>query len=82
MPCPIRGEVDGWAYLGDKLFIEMRFIATIMGKRVEWHDIDKFTFEDGVAVERHAYFDPMPIIKAYMRKPLGWLRLFPRMRRR
>ena len=72
----LRGEVTGWAFGGDTLFIEMDFIATIAGRRAVWHNVDRFTFVGGVAVERHAFFDPLPLLAKFLRTPSGWLQLW------
>jgi ketosteroid isomerase-like protein len=76
----ITGTVHRWSADGDVLFIEMTFAATIGGRRVEWHDVDRFLFRDGVASERVAYFDPSPIRRAYLGSFAG-LRQLWRMRR-
>jgi len=71
----MRGEVDRWAETNDAILIEMRFIATIGGHRVEWPNVDSFRFENGVAVERIAYFDPTPVKKAFTRNLRALLQL-------
>lgn len=76
----ITGKVNRWSASGDVLFIEMTFSATIGKGRVDWHDVDRFVFRDGVAVERVAYFDPSPIRRAYLGSLAG-LRQLWRMRR-
>lgn len=70
-----RAEVDGWAVSGDQLFVEMRFFATIGGRPLTWPNVDRFTFVDGLAVERHAFFDPLPLLLAALRRPSGWRQL-------
>lgn len=72
----MHGVVHGWAASGNVLFIEMDFIATIAGRRTVWHNVDRFTFEDGVAVERRAFFDPLPLLAGFARRPSGWVQLF------
>ena len=76
----LTGAVHRWSASGHALFIEMSFAASIGGRRVEWHDVDRILFEDGVAVERIAYFDPTPIRRAYLGSFAG-LRQLWRMRR-
>lgn len=76
----LTGTVHRWSASGDALFIEMTFAATIGGRRVEWHDVDRFRFKDGAAIERVAYFDPTPIRRAYLGSLAG-LRQLWRMRR-
>lgn len=72
----MHGVVHGWAAADDVLFIEMDFIATIGGRRTVWHNVDRFTFRDGLAVERRAFFDPLPLLGGFARRPSGWIQLF------
>ena len=76
----LTGDVEGWGVGEDTLFIEMTFRATVGGRPVEWRNIDRFRFADGVAIERFAFFDPTPIRKAYLGSFSGWVQLL-RMRR-
>jgi hypothetical protein len=71
----MHGVVHGWAAAGEVLFIEMDFLATIAGRRTVWRNVDRFTFRDGLAVERRAYFDPMPLLARFARRPSGWVQL-------
>jgi hypothetical protein len=72
----LRGEVLGWARHHGCLFIEMTFHATVAGRPTAWRNIDRFTFENGLAVERRAFFDPLPLIAAFARRPSGWRQLW------
>jgi hypothetical protein len=76
----ITGRVRRWSASGEVLFIEMTFSATIGRRQVTWHDVDRFCFRDGSAVERVAYFDSAPIRRAYLGSLAG-LRQLWRMRR-
>lgn len=71
----MREEVDRWAETNDAILIEMRFIATIGGHRVEWPNVDRFRFENGVAIERVAYCDPTPLKRAFTRNLKSLLQL-------
>ncbi len=71
----MHGVVHGWSASGGVLFIEMDFIATIAGRRTVWHNVDRFTFEGGLAVERRAFFDPLPLLAGFARRPSGWVQL-------
>ncbi|MEM7138489.1 MAG: nuclear transport factor 2 family protein [Myxococcota bacterium] len=71
----LRADVLNWSLAVDVLFIEMRFAATIGGRKVSWHNVDRFRFAEGVAVERIAYFDPSVLQRALLRNPRGWLQL-------
>ena len=69
----LRGEVDCWGAEGDAVFIEFRLRATLGGKPLEWPVVDRFLLrEDGKAVERVTYFDPLPIIAAALLRPSCW----------
>jgi hypothetical protein len=72
----MHGVVRGWSASGDVLFIEMDFIATIGGRRTVWHNVDRFTFRDGLAIERRAFFDPLPLLAGFLRRPSGWTQLW------
>ena len=76
----LTGEVTRWSADGDALFVEMIFSATVGGKRIHWHNVDRFLFRDGRAVERVAYFDPTTLRRALLRNPSG-LRQLLRLRR-
>ena len=76
----ITGQVHRWSASGEVLFIEMTFSATIGKGRVEWWNVDRFLFRDGVAMERVAYFDPSRIRRAYF-SSLAGLRQLWRIRR-
>lgn len=76
----IKGQVHRWSASEDVLFIEMTFSATIGNRHVQWTDVDRFRFRNGIAIERVAYFDPSPIRRAYLSSFSG-LRQLWRMRR-
>lgn len=76
----LTAEIHGWSATGDTLFVEMTFSATIGGHRVEWGNVDRLLFQDGQAIERVAYFNPMRVRKAFLRNPKGWLQLWRRRR--
>jgi hypothetical protein len=71
----LRAVVDAWAYQDEQLYIEMRFFATLGRTSFEWPNVDRFTFHQGVAVERRAYFDPLPLLRVFMSSPAGWRQL-------
>ena len=76
----LTAEVLRWSASGDMLFIEMTFTATIGGKRIDWHNIDRFLFKDGLAVERIAFYNPAKVQRAFLSGPKGWMQLVRRLR--
>jgi hypothetical protein len=72
----MHGVVHGWSATGECLFIEMDFIATVGGRRTVWRNVDRFTFREGVAIERRAFFDPLPLLAGFARRPSGWIQLW------
>lgn len=77
----LRADILRWSADADAdaLFVEMMFEATIGGRLVSWNNLDRFSFENGLAVERVAYFDPTKIRKAYTRN-IAAFRQYLRMR--
>jgi len=72
----LRAEVDRWSGAGNIVFIEFRLRATIGGHPFEWPVVDRFVLrDDGMAVERVSYFDPLPLLAAAARPP-GWRQLW------
>lgn len=74
----LTAQVDRWSASGDALFLEMTFRATIGGKPLAWHAVDRVLFRDGQAVERIAFFNPLKVRRAFLRNPAGWLQLLHR----
>ncbi len=67
----LTGKVTRWASAESFLFIEMTFSATIGSKTVKWHNVDRFIFKNGLAIERVAFFDPSTINQAFLSSPSG-----------
>jgi hypothetical protein len=72
----LRGHVSAWSACGDTLYIDMVFTATIGRRQVSWPNIDRFTFQGEVAVERRAFFDPLELLPSFLRSPAGWRQLW------
>jgi ketosteroid isomerase-like protein len=68
----LHGNVENWASSGDVVYIELRLEGTIGGRPFTMHTCDRITLRDGKAVERFAYLDPAPLIKAVARSPRSW----------
>ena len=71
----LTAQVHAWAFRDNQLFIEMTFTATIGGRQTSWRNVDRFTFRQGVTVERVAYFDRTRLLRAFLASPRGWLHL-------
>ncbi|MES2937884.1 MAG: nuclear transport factor 2 family protein [Pseudomonadota bacterium] len=76
----LTARVHRWSAGADVVFIEMSFTATVAGRPFTWHNVDRFLFRDGYAVERVAYFNPARLRRAFLGRPAGWLQLLRRAR--
>ena len=70
----IRGTVGSWAERDGVVFIELVIRARLGSRPVTLRTIDKLTLRDGVAVERVASFDPLPLLAAVAVTPRAWPR--------
>ncbi len=72
----IRGTVESWAVAehgaDEVLFAELTIRATLSGRPVELRTIDRITIRNGLAVERVASLDPLPLLGAVARTPRSW----------
>jgi ketosteroid isomerase-like protein len=78
----LRGEVRSWGETHEGALIELRLAGHLGGRPVAWTTIDRIVLEDGLIKERHAYFDPLPLAIAMLRRPQISLRLLPTLFRR
>jgi ketosteroid isomerase-like protein len=70
----LRGTVVGWAASGDLVYIELRLEGTVGRRPFTMHTCDRIQLRDGKAVERVAYLDPAPLLKAVAVSPRTWPR--------
>lgn len=71
----LRADVLAWAGSEEKLFIHLRFHATLDGRPLTWDAIDLLHVEpDGTAVFRESFFDSVPVAAQVIRRPRAWLR--------
>jgi ketosteroid isomerase-like protein len=70
----LHGTVEGWAARGDTVYIELRLEGTIGTRPVMTRTCDRITLRDGVAIERVAYLDPLPMIAGVALSPRIWPR--------
>jgi ketosteroid isomerase-like protein len=78
----LRGEVVTWGETPDGVLVELRLSGHLGGRPVSWTTVDRIVLEDGMIRERHAYFDPTPLVKAMLMRPQVSLRLLPGLLRR
>ena len=70
----LRGTVVNWSAIGDVIHIELRLEGTVGGHPFQLSSCDRITLRDGKAIERVAYLDPTPLVKAVLRSPRSWPR--------
>jgi ketosteroid isomerase-like protein len=70
----LHGTVESWSATGDRLYIELRLEGTIGKRPFTMHTCDRITLRDGKAIERLAYLDPAPLLKAVALSPRAWPR--------
>ena len=68
----LHGTVENWAAAGDRVYIELRLDGTVGGRPFTMHTCDRIILREGKAVERFAYLDATPLIKAVLRSPRSW----------
>jgi len=70
----LHGTVENWAAAGDTVYIELRLEGTVGSRRFTMHTCDRIELRDGKAIERFAYLDPAPLLKAVAASPSSWPR--------
>jgi ketosteroid isomerase-like protein len=70
----LHGTVEGWASSGDSVYIELRLDGTVGRRSFTMRTCDRIKLRDGKAVERVAYVDPAPLLKAVAASPSAWPR--------
>jgi ketosteroid isomerase-like protein len=77
----LRAEVFRWGPTPDGVLIEFTFKCTLGGRPLEWDACDRILLRDGLLVERHSYFDPLPVLRVALTRPRAALRLLPLLRK-
>jgi ketosteroid isomerase-like protein len=62
-------EVLRWGATADGALIEIRLRGTLSGRPISWTAVDRLVLRDGLIAERHSYFDPLPLLRAFLRSP-------------
>ena len=68
----LHADVERWATGEDVAYIELTLKGTLGGRPVSWRTCDRVSLRDGVAVEREAYMDPLPLLRAVATRPRAW----------
>ena len=68
----LHGTVENWAVDGDRVYIELRLEGTVGRRRFMVRTCDRIQLRDRMAVERFAYLDPTPLVKAVAASPRAW----------
>ena len=68
----LHGTVEGWSATGDVAYIELRLEGTVGKRKFTMHTCDRVKIRDERAVERFAYLDATPLIKAVLASPRSW----------
>jgi len=70
----LHGIVENWAADGDVVYIELRLEGTVGNRAFTMSTCDRVKLRGGRAVERVAYLDPAPLLKAVAASPRSWPR--------
>jgi SnoaL-like domain len=70
----LQGRVVGWAAAGEVLYVEFELTGTIARKRLRLRSCDRIVLRDGLAIERHAFIDLLPLLCAIATRPTVWPR--------
>jgi hypothetical protein len=68
----LHGTVEGWAAAGDSIYIELRLDGTVGRRAFTLHTCDRIKLRGGKAIERVAYLDAAPLLKAVAGSPRSW----------
>jgi ketosteroid isomerase-like protein len=68
----LHGTVENWSATGELVYIELRLEGTVGKRPFTLHTCDRIRLRDGKAVERVAYLDPAPLLKAVALSPRSW----------
>lgn len=69
----LRADVLGWSGSDDRLFIQLRFQATVGGRDLTWDAVDLLHLRpDGSLIRRESFFDSAPVTRALATRPRTW----------
>ena len=65
----LHSEVRRWGATEDGALIEHRMTGTLGRRPYSWDVVDTIVLRDGLARERIAHFDPLPVLAQLLRRP-------------
>ncbi len=68
----LHGTIERWASDGDLIYIELTLRGNLGGRPARFESCDVVTLRDGLAVERKAYVDPVPLLGTIAMRPRSW----------
>jgi SnoaL-like protein len=70
----LTAEVLTWSAVGDTMFIDIRFTATLGGRPLTWRAVDVLRIDSaGTLLRRDSLFDPAPLVRAVLCRPRAWI---------
>jgi ketosteroid isomerase-like protein len=70
----LHARVDHWSGDRNIVFIEFTLYARFGRDVLEWPTVNRLALQDGKAVERVTYFDPLAVLPTVLRHPSAWWR--------
>jgi hypothetical protein len=70
----LHARVDHWSSNQDVVFIEFTLYASLGRDALEWPTVNRLILQDGKAIERVTYFDPVAVLPTLLRHPSVWWR--------
>ncbi len=68
----VRGKVTSWSVEGEVAHVELTISARLGGRTVRLETCDRLVIRDGTLVERRAYLEPLPLLRAIALTPRSW----------
>jgi len=66
----LRGDVHAWGPTSDGVLIDMTFHGTLGRRAFDLPNCDRIVLREGLLAERHARFDPLPLLRPATVLPL------------
>lgn len=68
----VRGEVTSWSVEGEVAHVELTIRGRLGRRPVALETCDRLVVRDGKLVERRAYLEPLPLLRAIALAPGSW----------